>query len=299
MKGWDRLMSREQLEHIEQIILKLKDARAELEPTVNLPVDNYFVGKIDEWTQKILGICNGYEAEFTQMYKHRVMKGRIISDDTGDVTVGEPHELHAKTIQLKSTIQDTASTVSTMIKVALNQLSGERGEMPRAGDRLVVDMIIQNPRNTWPGDSGTLGLYNWSEFEKHAIEKLHSLCTDYRRHQSSSIPGYGLSGAARASLTDAREAGQLYKVRDIQALGRHSSTQVVSHQQGHHPSNPTKLKHITIKIRYPRGYPIRGAQNLETGRYSARWLQLVVFNVFRVGDNQLKIIMDKCTFYLT
>lgn len=291
-------MSREKLETIERIIIKLKEARAELEPSIHLPVDKYFLDKIDEWASKIVGISNGYDAEFTQMYKHRVLKGRIISDEHGDVTVGNPDDLHAKTIQLKSTIQGTASTVSTMIKVALNQLSGERGEQPRVGDRLVVDMVIQNPNNTWPGDAGTLGSYDWSQFESKAIEKLKALCTDYRMHISDKTPGHGLSPNAIGSLTDTKTLGLTYKIRDIPVLGRPQSTQVVSHQYGQHPSNPLKLKHLTIKIRYPRGYPIRGSQNLITNAYTNQWLHLVAFNVFRVGDS-LSIVLIKHKFYLS
>lgn len=290
-------MSREKLQNIENIIRKLQDARAELERAAHSPVDQYFIGKIDEWASKIIGISNGYDAEFTQMYKHRVLKGRVISDDHGDVTVGEPDELHAKTIQLKSTIQDNASTVNTMIKVALNQLSGERGEQPREGDRLIVDMIIQNPNNTWPGESGTLGSYDWTQFETKAMDKLKLLCTEYRAHISDNRPGYGLSPAARTSLTDTLTSGMSYNVSQIPMLGRPQSTQVVSHQWGHHPSNPLKLKHLTIKIRYPRGYPIRGSQNLISGVYSQQWLYLVVFNIFRVGDS-LSIVRAKHKFYL-
>jgi len=289
-------MGREQLEYIENIVAKLKDARQELEPSIHLDVDRHFVAKIDEWTQKILGICNGYDAEFTQMYKHRVLKGRYIGDTTGDVTVGEPDELHAKTIQLKSTIQDSASVVSNMIKVALNQLSGDRGEHPRANDLLVVDMIIQNPDNTWPGDSGTLGTYGWTDFEKQAITKIKELCENYRKH-TSKVNGYGLSPSARNRLTDISNSGQLYNVRDIPLLQRPGSTQIVAHQHGHHPSDAAKVKHLTIKIRYPRGYPIRGSLNLVTQNYTFRWLQSVVFNVFRVG-NELVIATDKHRFYL-
>lgn len=291
-------MSREKLQNIENIISKLRDARAELELSAHLPVDQYFIAKIDEWASKIIGISNGYDAEFTQMYKHRVLKGRVISDDHGDVTVGEPHELHAKTIQLKSTIQDSASVVSNMIKVALNQLSGERGEKPRDGDRLIVDMIVQNPDNTWPGDSGTLGSYDWKQFETTAMEKLKTLCTDYRQHISDKKPGYGLSPTARNSLTDRQSSGVSYNVSNIPMLHRPQSTQVVSHQWGHHPSNPLKLKHLTIKIRYPRGYPIRGSKNLISGNYNHQWLCLVVFNIYRVG-NELSISLVKHKFYLS
>jgi len=295
-------MSQEQLEEIRNFVDMLLDARIEVQNHIGHPVDKYFADKIDEWTNKILGISNGYQAEFLQMYKHRVEKGRALWRGHGDVTVGDPDDLHASTIQLKSTISQTATDVNTMIKVALNQLSGERGENPRVGDRLIVDMTIHNPENTWPGGAGSLGKYDWRAYEDEAMRKIKLLCESYRPHTKSNKKdpgqeGYGLSQAAIQSLTDTM-GRQLHHVHDLKLLQRPNSSQVVAQQWGHNPNDPERIKHLTIKIRYPHGYPIRGSLNLETYQHTYSWLAMIVFNVFRIGD-QLMVKFSRHKTYLT
>lgn len=294
-------MSQEKLEEIIKFANLLLDARVEVQHHIGHPVDKYFADKIDEWASKILGISNGYQAEFLQMYKHRVQKGRTLWRGHGDVTVGEPDDLHASTIQLKSTISQTATDVNTMIKVALNQLSGERGENPRDGDRLIVDMTIHNPENTWPGGAGSLGHYDWVAYEDEAMRKIKLLCESYRPHTKSNKQkrgqdGYGLSQAAIQSLSDTTNR-QLYNVHALKLLQRPNSSQVVAHQWGHNPNDPERIKHLTIKIRYPHGYPIRGSLSQENCQYTYFWLAMIAFNVFRVGD-QLMVRYSRHKSYL-
>lgn len=287
----------QKLEFLRNTLDRMMETVEELSHRDPLPhVDKYFQDKIEEWVSKILGVTSGYEAEFRQMYKHRMEKMRNLYSGHGDVTVGDPDELHAKTIQLKSTIGDF-SQVNSMIKVALNQLSGERGEMPREKDRLVVDMNILNADNTWPGGAGTLGDYDWQQYQQRVCAQIESLCAadSYRQHGSQvtskrkgktttkEVEGFGLSPAIRQHLTDT-ESRQLYSVSKIPMLNKPHSSQVLSHSWGHHPSQGEKVIHLTFKIRYFHGYPVRGGFSFQTGQTTYYFLHLVKVNVFRTGD---------------
>ena len=289
----------QKLEKIHAFLGALREANTTLDNRPDSEVDKYFSAKIDEWANKILGISSGYEAEFNQMYKHRIHKARSLSEGFADVTVGEPGEIHAKSIQLKSTVQDDHSKVNAMIKAALNQLSGERGEQPRIGDRLVVDMNIQNAENTWPAGANTLGSLNYNTYEMMAKQRLVELCTAYRPHVASGSgkqEGFGLNAATLNRLTDVAQ-------KPVQQLGKvfsgHSqSTQLVTPVHGQHHSAVDKVIHLTIKIRYHFGYPVVVGINFsskgDTVKY--RFLHLAVFNIVRSG-NTLNITLAKTQFF--
>jgi hypothetical protein len=287
--------TQEKLDYLLDTLVKLKDAEAELQKRVTAPVDKYFLGKIDEWASKILGVTSGYDAEFKQMYKHRIEKYRTLVAGHADVTIGEPDEVHAKSVQLKSTIGDH-SDVSSMIKVALNQLSGERGELPRPKDRLVVDMYILSAENTWPGGAHTLGTLNWRQYVETAQAKILSLCAEsgYRQHiatRGHKQEGHGISPALRGHLTDLslKHAAPL---SHFPYMEHRNSTQLIAPVHGLHPSQGEKVIHLTFKIRYHFGYPIVVGRDLLTGEARVNFLHAAVFNVFRVGP-ELRIHLTK------
>ncbi len=292
------MTTREKLDAVLSMCEDFEEAYGILEGRPDSPVDNYFKSKIDEWANKIYGISSGYEAEFNQMYKHRIEKARPLIEGHADVTIGEADDIHAKSVQLKSTVQDDHSAVNTMIKVALNQLSGERGELPRPGDRRIVDMHIQNPNNTWPGGRGTLGNYDWNQFVTTARQKLADLITNYRPHSPSERQeGYGLSPEAFGLLTDVSLL-RLQKLSETPFAGHGRSSQVVSQVYGQHRSVVDKVIHLTIKIRYHFGYPIiSGYRFGERGREATyRFLHLAVFNGVRAG-NKIIVNLTKFAFY--
>ncbi len=248
------------------------------------PVDVYYRGKVEEWASKIHGVSSGYEAELMQMYKHRSHKGRAIFGGHADVSVGEPNDYIAKSIQLKSTNQDDPSAVSDMIRVAANQLTGERGETPRPGDRLVIDMTIHNADNPWPVGKGSMGSMNLEQFRSTAGDKLVDLLINYQRHVQpkrkrdepprARVPGHGMSPQLLASLTSMQAPVPLSQLSPQHPKSTQFYTPSPT-QQGYYD----KALHITVKIRYKAGYLIWDDQ---ANHYQV--LKLAVYNVYREND---------------
>lgn len=289
----------EKIAELEKILANMKSAALELlvYQAAWEPVDKYFHDKLDEWANKIRGITSGYEAEFNQMYKYRLVKGQVLYPKHADVTVGEPWALNAKSIQLKSTIGDH-SDVTRMIKVALNQLSGERGENPRPDDRMVVDMAILSRENTWPGGKGTLGAWDWDTYIQEAAKKIKLLCSEdsYRQHQPQhKIEGYGLNPATVGRMTDV-SGRQLHPVANFKYLGHPNSTQMLMHSHGKHPSAGERVIHLAVKLRYSHGYPIIKGKDLVEKKITYNFIRSIVFNVVRVGHS-LEVIPAKAVFY--
>lgn len=290
----------DKITELENILASMKGAAQELEiyQAAWEPVDEYFYGKIDEWTNKIRGVTSGYEAEFTQMYKYRMIKGQTLYPKHADVTVGEPWEINAKSIQLKSTIGDH-SDVTQMIKVALNQLSGERGETPRDQDRMIVDMHILSRENTWPGGKGTMGTWDWNTYVAKAVEKIKILCSEnsYRQHQPEhKIEGFGLNKATISRMTDV-SSRSIYPVSKFGYLGHPNSTQLLMQTHGKHPSQGERVIHLSIKLRYQQGYPVIKGQNLIENKKTYNFIRSATFHVVRVGDSSLEVIPAKVVMF--
>ncbi len=293
----------EKLEQLHQIITRLLEAELELRYRLQVPVDDYFYKKIDEWASKILGVSSGYENEFKLMYRHRVEKLRHLVGGHADVTIGEDDDFFAKSVQSKVTTGDH-SAVNGMLKEAFNQLSGERGEQPRDNDRLVVSMVINNANNTWPAGANTLGTLDFNQFRDMAISKLHDLIMTYRQHlvtpKTKTQPaqkqvGFGMSPTMFGSMTDMSQQ-QVYPIQQFPYMGFPNSSQLITHSHGSHPSQGEKAIHLTIKIEYLRGFPIKTGFNFESGRPTYMFLHKAVFNGVRVG-NELKLKMHKYTSF--
>lgn len=293
----------EKLNQLHQIINQLLEAEMELRYRLQVPVDDYFYKKIDEWASKILGVSSGYENEFKLMYRHRVEKLRHLAGGHADVTIGEDDDFFAKSIQSKVTTGDF-SAVNSMLKEAFNQLSGERGEQPRENDRLVVSMVINNANNTWPDGANTLGTLDFNQFKDRAISKLHELVMTYRPHlvtpKTKTQPaqkqvGFGMSPVMFHSMTDMSQQ-QVNPIQQFPYMGFPGSSQLTTHSHGLHPSQGEKAIHLTIKIEYLRGFPIKTGVNLQSGQPIYIFLHKAVFNGVRIGD-KLVLKLHKYTAF--
>lgn len=280
-----------ELKYLIEKLLESHDALSLVQPAN--PVDTFYLGKITEWTNKIHGVSSGYASEFQEMYKHRTVKGRAIYGGYADVSVGEPTDLTSKSVQVKSTNQDKHSVVNSMISEAANQLTGERGELPRPGDRLVIDMSILNANNLWPLSSRGIGL-TIDDLERVGGAQLCSLIMKYTPHvvaNSKASPpqpgaqGHGMSAGQLMSFTD---------MKDPTLISRFSGhSNVRSTQYIHTVSTMTSVTHVpalhlTVKIRYKEGYVLKHNNGSE---YIIR---LAVFNLHRQG-NQLVSKLVKYT----
>lgn len=291
------------LDALIRLLTEMRDSATTLEAQLpRAPVDQFFLNKLEEWAQKLNGVASGYYAEYLQMYKHRIEKNRFISDSSGDVTIGEPGEFGAKTVQLKATVQDHTE-VNSMMKVALNQLSGERGETPRDGDRMVVDMTILSAENAWPGNLSTLGTFGWDDYVRQATSVILTLCSEgsYRKHirqkHVKSVDGMGLNPATRGMLTDVgyNPIGIASQFSGIFG-SHHNSSQMMTNPHGMHPSQGDPIVHLTFKIRYRCGYPLDYGRNILTNSINYRFLERMTFNVIN-RNGELQCFPVKAAFF--
>lgn len=282
--------TKQKLGQVYDLLQKLYSAYDEIISKQANPVDKYFLDKITEWANKIHGISNGYSAEFIEMYKHRTIKGRTILGSHADVSIGASDSVIAKSVQMKSTTQADPAAVNNMIREAANQLAGERGEMPRSNDRLIIDMSIHNSENPWPSPNSTIGYMTIDEFQTAARDKLFSLITTYQQHvrpknkrgqpRLPKVDGYGMSYNSLMKLTDTQHPQKLSD------LNSHfpNSTQLVHQANTINGPQYEKVIHLTVKIRYKEGFPIKYQMN---GQLYYKWLSLAVFNIYRNGNNLL------------
>ena len=185
-----------------------------------------------------------------------------------------------------------------MIKVVLNQISGERGESPRSNDRMIIDMTILSDQNTWPGGAHTLGTMDWNAYTNAARQKIQLLCdqSNYRKHDASKkVSGQGLSPATAGRLTDIHHR-QVAPLNKFPYMSHPNSTQLIAAVHGDHPSQGEKVIHLSVKIRYHWGYPIKVGINFQNNATLYRYLHAATFNVTRVGST-LSVTLAKAIMF--
>ncbi|WP_375445608.1 hypothetical protein [uncultured Fibrella sp.] len=238
----------------------------------NAHFDDELMNDIASILNTAIGPFAGKHAELKAYYKNRFKKRREVKYQgrIADVTANYGNGQGGIAIQLKSTYDDGCAAVLNMIGDAANQLTGERGENPRPGDRWVIDVVIRNPSNPWPFKyQATFGHKTLAEYQTEAKQKIQAKLTKYK-------PGVnGLNAAAFHKLTDTN-AFALRKVVNSPKNSRMSSTyqDVFGHIQPnqHHTS-------ITVKIRYDFPYPLATIPPNPT-----QYIQKITFEVVRAGN---------------
>lgn len=241
--------------------------------------DAAFVDDMATILTQAAGPLAGKESELRLYAKHRLDKFRtvIYQGKIADVAVDYGNGL-GKAIQSKSSYQDDCATINNMIKDAANQLTGERGETPRAGDRWVIDMAIRSPTNPWPfSQKATYGQKSLVEYITQAKLAVHACVTAYAQNST------GLSPAAVGKMTD------LTGVNVQKLSAKPANTRMVA-------VNPltgatANFQSLTVKIRYEIPYPLNPA----TAPLNQTHLSKIAFEVVRVGVN-LQVIHNTTVF---
>jgi hypothetical protein len=224
--------------------------------------------KHTEWARKIHGVMMGYAREMQSAQKN-ILKGRKVGFEGADVTVGET-ESFAKAIQHKHTVSMENSAVNEMIAKAANQLTGESGEAPLAGQRKIIDVMINDPRNWWPFDlkdfekleadadlnSGVIPIKN---AQARGVEQILAQLTKYKPKSS------GLDKATIRTLATSTTMGR----SGVHTQGKSS---IVYNKAG------DVLPVLTIKIIYgqPRTFK-NGPGTIVVSK--------MVFTAYRSGNN--------------
>ena len=143
------------------------------------------------------GQISGYHKELelaSRQMKKKEFDGsgatrRIHFGQRGDVAVDYGLGF-GKAIQSKSSFSANKADIDEMIRVAANQLTGERSpaETPNTKDRRVVDVTIKNSTNPWP-ETALLGP---TTLEK-VRARIDHLVRDYKEHEARSR-GKGYTG---------------------------------------------------------------------------------------------------------
>lgn len=144
----------------------------------------------------VSGQVSGYHKELDLALKHSkkpTLSGQgtrtIHFGDRGDVAV-DYGPFSGKAIQAKSSFSDKCADIDQMIKVAANQLTGERAaaETPNATDRRIIDLSIRSPDNPWPRTQ--MATNSTPLTFKELTDKINSLVSTYRAHVPRT-PGHG------------------------------------------------------------------------------------------------------------
>ena len=202
-------------------------------------------------------------------------KGRhVVTQLRGDVTVGQPHDPFAKTIECKSITAPDKGSVNAAIRKAIEQLAGQTGHIPRNEDVRVVDVVIEGNRNPWPMNGGdydtTRDPVSRDTLINYALLELEDLIL------RSSAPG----------ATDLRNwiAGQVqFGVQDISRLGSlDPSFPNSSRLWARSNLDLAKVRCLTVKIRYDDPYPLPGPDLMSNvPLWELRSLEEMVFQVYK------------------
>lgn len=253
------------------------------------PGDKAVFDKVETWLNLIAGNTGGYEHEFKLYVKNRIKKGRdVVRGTYADITITDPNTGVAKAVQLKSTIQDDAGSVTGMIAEAANQLAGERNEQPLPNHRRVIDMLIRSDTNPWPfGVHNGRGSKTELELRQKAIEVVQRALTTYHKHNTLRInantgaintnpsPGIGLSPGAIGLLTDVQHFATASMVGH-QNVGPNSGIRAFQHG-----NQSSLLINLAVKIRF--SYPYQALPLIQGG--PSVWIDEIKMQFDRSGPN--------------
>jgi hypothetical protein len=164
--------------------------------TVQVANSQVLLKRLGTVLNNVSGQVSGYHKELDlalKQSKKPVLGGKgtrtIHFGKRGDVAV-DYDNLSGKAIQAKSSFSDTPGDIDQMIKVAANQLTGERSveETPNFGDRRIIDLTIKSPDNPWPRTSQAT-MFSPLTF-KELTDRINKMVSTYREHIPKK-PGHG------------------------------------------------------------------------------------------------------------
>lgn len=193
-------------------------------------------------------------------------KGRTVVTQThADVTVGAADALFAKSVECKNVTKPEKGAVNKVIGDALEQLSGQTGHNPRAGDVRVVDIKIDGTYNPWPLPGGAYGTNRTpattNDIRTQAVAELKDIVNANKA--GAKAVKLWLAGE---TLENFAQLGRLRDVTDsVQPIPGLPPIMIKRNPNSTRPifqdtaGKINKIRCLTIKIRYEQPYLLSDA----------------------------------------
>jgi len=264
--------------------------------------DNHVWTNLGQAKQQQLttGINKAYGQAMSFLHEYTTTKAAenkarpVITQTHADVTVGHADQLFAKSSECKSVTKPEKGAVNKIIGEAIEQLGGQTGHTPRAGDVRIVDVKIDGNNNPWPLAGGTYGTDRGAalltNIQNQAVAELNAIVNvnkaganavrtwltgeDYGR---GFVTGTGRLRDVTSSVPNPMNPLFLPPVN--QKLNPNSTRPVYQTMGG----QVHKIRCLTIKIRYEFPYLLLDA--MPQNQFSA--LAEIVVQVYRKTDGNL------------
>jgi len=259
-------------ENIETIREDL-DVLEHLCQTAETNQDNQLIQKIENSSSSLRGIVHGHLIEVQYAFKHLNKNRTVILQKHADVTIGNADDIFAKSIQLKSSYGDKTNDVDTHLAKAAYQISGAGGEVPRAADRRVIDVVINGLNNPWPfTPKSSTGVRKLTELLEVMEERILKYVDERKPDDSRGLTKNGrkwlddvgdkkeLAGSKKVKLVFSQSAGTNSTLLRVTAAGK----------------DRYDFNYVTVKLRF-------GAQRKVKTESGTDVLQTAVFAIFKVG----------------
>lgn len=251
--------------------------------------------------QLTTGINKSYGQAMSFLHEYLTTKAAenkarpVITQTHADVTVGQADQLFAKSSECKSVTKPEKGAVNKIVGDAIEQLGGQTGHNPRAGDVRIVDVKIDGTNNPWPLAGGTYGtdrgpaslanIQNQAVAELDAIVNLNKAGANaVRAWLAGEDYGKGIvtgTGRLRDVTTTAPNPINPILLPPISQKLNPNSTRPVYQTMG---GQVHKIRCLTIKIRYEIPYILLDA--MPANQISALWE--IVVQVYKKTDGTLR-----------
>ena len=219
---------------------------------------------------KAYGQAIAFMHEYASTARAQKKNRKVITQDYADVTQGVADALFAKSSELKSVTKPEKGAVDKVIRDALGQLAGLTGTTPRDHDVRIVDIRIDGSDNPWPFPGGAYGTprdcTTASKLIQAANQRLDEVTGDSGHTGAFKLntwldgqtypdkPGLKLGTLRTHSVPDPKapwlsnqtirpnpnSTRPVYETIDSRVFGQ----------------APSKIRCLTVKIRYATGYRI-------------------------------------------
>lgn len=276
-------------------IKKMKDVHQQLSAQIfRSPADEQMLQNIEDWMRRIVGAVEGHGAEFELYYTHRFLKKRQVVRGQGiaDVAIGTNGDSFAKAIQSKSTVQKGHSAIDDYIKAAFIQLTGEKGETPRAIDRPVIQITIWDDANPWPWTQTERWPSRNIALQQIATRVASVVNATIGQNLSSSVLSFGPPPPPNATRTFVNQFPNTHGATLQRGTFVNRPKQTPDYFVTPHGGSPAVIKTLLVKLKWPLSLVCQS----ETNHLRLVYIESIAVVGRRTGD-QFSFAVEKVKSY--